>query len=128
MPRVRRAACAWCLAVVCGVASAAAAPPPSRTPRPAPRAQASPDGSGAQLLDRVVVRWYAPETGGIARPQYVFERELAFEARLEAFTDPDPDADPAGFRERHVRAALDRHIAETLLASLAIVPAPSDKE
>jgi hypothetical protein len=77
-------------------------------------------------LDRVVVRWYAPETGGIKRPQYVFQRELAFEARLEAFTDPDPEGGP--YRERHVRAALDRHIAETLLANLIVVPAATRRE
>ncbi|UQA60957.1 hypothetical protein [Polyangium aurulentum] len=74
------------------------------------------------LLDRVVVRWHAPETGGVARPQFIFERELAFEARIEAFADPDPD--PAPYTDRHVRAALDRHIAETLLASLPVTPEP----
>lgn len=78
------------------------------------------------LLDRVVVRWHAPETGGVARPQFVYERELAFEARLEAMADPDPD--PAPFADRHVRAALDRHIAETLLASLPVLPAPDATE
>ena len=79
------------------------------------------------LLDRVVLRWHAPETGGVARPQFVFERELAFEARLEALADPDVDLS-APFAERHVRAALDRHVAETLLANLPIVPAPSPRE
>lgn len=74
------------------------------------------------MLDRVVVRWEAPETGGSAKPQFVFERELAFEARLESLADPDPE--PGPYHDRHVRAALDRHIAETLLASLPIVPPP----
>jgi hypothetical protein len=78
------------------------------------------------LVDRVVVRWHAPETGGAARPQFVFERELAFEARLEALGDRDQE--PGTFREIHVRAALDRHIAETMLASLPIVPPPEPKE
>ncbi|MDI1447320.1 hypothetical protein [Polyangium sp. 6x1] len=78
------------------------------------------------LLDRVVVRWHAPETGGVTRPQFVYERELAFEARIEAMADPD--ADPAPFTDRHVRAALDRHIAETLLASLPVLPAPDATE
>ncbi|WP_437277346.1 hypothetical protein WME90_39850 [Sorangium sp. So ce375] len=77
-------------------------------------------------LDRVVVRWHAPETGGVRRPQFIFERELAFEARLEALADPD--AEPGLYRDRHVRAALDRHIAETLLASLPISPAPTSAE
>lgn len=60
-------------------------------------------------------------------PQVVFERELAFEARLEALADPD--AEPGvPYRERHVRAALDRHLAESLLAALAIVPKPTPSE
>jgi hypothetical protein len=80
----------------------------------------------AVLLDRVVVRWSAPETGGVTHPQLVYERELAFEARLEALAAKDQE--PSGFGERHVRAALDRHIAETLLASLPVVPEPSPKE
>lgn len=78
------------------------------------------------LLDRVVVRWYAPETGGVNRPQFLFERQLAFEARLEALADPDAETGP--YRDRHVRAALDRHIAESLLASLPITPAPTPEE
>lgn len=78
------------------------------------------------LLDRVVVRWNAPETGGQAKPQFIFERELAFEARLESLADPEPD--PSPFRDRHVRAALDRHIAETLLATLPVVPTPTPRE
>ncbi len=89
-------------------------------------ASAQTEARPAMLLDRVVVRWHAPETGGVTRPQFVFERELAFEARLEALADPDPD--PAPFTDRHVRAALDRHIAETLLASLPVLPAPDSTE
>jgi hypothetical protein len=77
------------------------------------------------LLDRVAVRWHAPETGGVARPQFIFERELAFEARLESLADPDPE--PGPYHDRHVRAALDRHIAETLLAALPILPPPDPK-
>lgn len=77
-------------------------------------------------VDRIVVRWYAPETGGIAKPQFVLARELAFEARLEALADPDPDG--ASYRDRHVRAALDRHIAEVLLASLPVRPEPTPDE
>ncbi|MFO0756442.1 MAG: hypothetical protein U0359_08120 [Byssovorax sp.] len=97
------------------------APPTSADEPPA-------SGSAARpiLLDRVVVRWYAPETGGPAKPQFVFQRELAFEARLESLIDPDPE--PGPYRDRHVRAALDRRIAETLLASLPITPEPSPKE
>lgn len=86
----------------------------------------SPSIQGATLLDRVVVRWSAPETGGPVKPQFIFERELAFETRLEALMDPDPD--PGTYPDRHVRAALDRHIAETLLASLPVTPSPTPRE
>jgi len=83
----------------------------------------------AQPIDRVVARFTAPETGGVASPRFIFERELAFEARLEAFAD-------SGFAvlatkpylDRHVRAALERHMAETLLESLEITPKPSPGE
>lgn len=78
------------------------------------------------LIDRVVVRWHAPETGGVGKPQVVFERELAFEARIEALADPEPDM--GAFADRHVRTALDRHIAETLLASMPVVPMPEALE
>jgi hypothetical protein len=80
-------------------------------------------------IDRVAVRFTAPETGGSDRPEFIFERELAFEARLEALAD-------AGFRpsaeepyvERHVRAALERHMAEVLLTRLEITPEPTPRD
>jgi hypothetical protein len=85
-----------------------------------------PQAKGPALLDRVVVRWQAPETGGASKPQFIFERELAFEARIESLADPDPN--PGAYTDRHVRAALDRHIAETLLASLPVTPEPDTPE
>jgi hypothetical protein len=76
-------------------------------------------------LDRVVVRFYAPETGGVEHPRFISERRLAFEARLEALADQDRDRDEA-YRERHISAALERHISEVLLASLRIEPEPTE--
>ena len=35
-------------------------------------------------VDRAVVRFAAPETGGARHPRFVFEQELSFEARLES--------------------------------------------
>jgi transposase-like protein len=70
------------------------------------------------------VRFIAPETGGAQSPRFIFERTLSFEARLEALADPDQDSG-VPYRERHVRAALERHVAETLLASLHIEPEPT---
>jgi hypothetical protein len=81
------------------------------------------------LIDRVVVRFSAPEMGGITSPSFIFERVLAFEARLEALSDPDQRATASeSYRERYVNAALERHIAETLLSSLHIEPEPTEQE
>jgi hypothetical protein len=74
-------------------------------------------------VDRVLVRFTAPELGGPRAPRFVFARILSFEARIEALADPDRQG--GTFRERHVSAALERHIAETLLASLRIDPEPT---
>ncbi len=74
-----------------------------------------------RLVDRVVVRFTSPETGGARSPQFVYERMLAFQARLEAAADPDRlGGKRRPYRARHVRAALERHIAETMLASLKV--------
>lgn len=79
-----------------------------------------------RIADRTVVRFSAPETGGVAAPRFVFERVLALEARFEALADPGYRSTPARpYTETHVRVALERHIAETLLASLRIEPEPS---
>jgi len=80
-------------------------------------------------LDRAVVRFIAPETGGVHKPQFVFERELAFQARLEALADPESARlGSAPYRERHIAAALERHIAETILASLRVDPEPTSAD
>jgi hypothetical protein len=79
-------------------------------------------------IDRAAVRFDAPETGGIAQPQFVYERELAFEARLEALGDSDRAERARPYLDRHVRAALERHVAEELLSHLAMDPEPSPDE
>jgi len=79
-------------------------------------------------VDRVVARFYAPETGGANHPRFVLERALAFEARLEAMASGSLAA--SGYEERDVRAALDHVVAEQLLASLAeklIADSPAEK-
>jgi hypothetical protein len=78
-------------------------------------------------VDRTVVRYYAPETGDTAHPRFVFERMLAFEARLEVLSQGE-SGDRVG--EREVRGALDHHIAEEMLALLAdklVADSPADK-
>jgi hypothetical protein len=88
---------------------------------------AAPASAHAQplTLDRVVVRFYAPETGGVEHPRFIYERRLAFEARVEALADQDRGSAEA-YRERHVSAALERDISEVLLASLRIEPEPTE--
>jgi len=73
------------------------------------------------LLERAVVRFYAPETGGVQRPRFIYERTLAFEARVEALAAQDRSGDTP-YKERHVSAALERHVSEVLLSSLRIEP------
>jgi hypothetical protein len=72
------------------------------------------------------VRFAAPELGGPRFPRFVTARLLALEARIEALADPDRGG--ATYRERHVSAALERHVAETLLASLRIEPEPTSEQ
>lgn len=81
------------------------------------------------VLDRVVVRFTSPETGGIDAPRFVLERELAFAARLEALADPTFRAGPGDpYGPAHLRAALERRIAETILESLEVSPQPTEKD
>lgn len=76
------------------------------------------------VIDRVAVRFSAPEGGGRERPYFIYERELAFEARLVALADLGHDRRAGPYRRHHVQAAMERRIAETLLASNAIDPPP----
>jgi hypothetical protein len=81
------------------------------------------------IVDRAVVRFYTPETGGTTLPRFVYERTLAFEARLEAM-GATAQGIGDGYQEHDVRAALEHHIAEEVLATLAdrlIADAPPAK-
>jgi hypothetical protein len=92
------------------------------------KASAEPPGAPARAdarerLDRVAVRWHARATGGVAQPQFITARELAFLTNLEALADgAAPDAP---YADRHVRDALQRHITEAILAALPVDPAPA---
>lgn len=92
------------------------------------RAHAQDLSSEAVSVDRAVVRFHAPDTGGVKSPHFVYERVLAFEARLEAMADPGRESGARPYRSRHVITALERHVAETLLASLHIDPEPTPAE
>jgi hypothetical protein len=79
-------------------------------------------------VDRAVVSFVTRDTGGIVAPRFVFERQLAFEARLEALAEGEVREGDPPYRTRHLRAALDRHIAETVLESLEIKPRAAEPE
>lgn len=75
-------------------------------------------------VDRVIARFESGELGGPAHPRFVFERTLAFEARIEALAEehrgvPRP---PEGYSDRDVRSALERHVTEEILVSLPVEP------
>jgi len=80
---------------------------------------------GRVPLERAVARFSAPEGAGRTHPYFVYERELAFEARLVALADPSHRRKSEAYRRHHLQEALERHVAETLLAALSIDPAPS---
>jgi len=80
------------------------------------------------VVDRAVVRFLSPETGGTARPRFVLERTLALEARLEAMAENGGTGE--GYQERDVRAAMEHDVAEQMLAGLAeklIADSPAEK-
>ncbi len=71
-------------------------------------------------VDAIAVRFHTPDTGGVSAPRFITQRQLAFEARLFALED-----DASGtVQDRHVRAALDAHIAEDMLDALPLEHAP----
>jgi hypothetical protein len=67
----------------------------------------------------MAIRFVAPETGGAARPRFLSERELAFFTRIEALLE-QTTLEPGDYPERYVRAAIDRLVARTMLASLLV--------
>jgi hypothetical protein len=83
------------------------------------RAGAEEAKGGAVIPDRVAVRYFAPETGGAARPRFLTERELAFFTRIEAMNEQIA-LEPNEYPERYVRVATDRLVARQMLASLLV--------
>lgn len=80
------------------------------------------------VVDRALVRFSAPELGGTRSPEFVFARELHFEARLAALRDRGYAGGAEGFLPMHLEQALEQHIGEVLLSRLPISPAPSAAE
>ncbi|MBV9946973.1 MAG: hypothetical protein JOZ69_09005 [Myxococcales bacterium] len=129
-PRARLGLAAIGALVACGAWGAApggvvwADTPPNAPPNSA--ASATPS---ALTVDRTAARFYAPETGGTAYPRFVSQRTLAFMARLQQMAEV-PEGFGEDYAERDVRAALDRVVAEEMLANLAdrlIADSPPDR-
>ena len=75
------------------------------------------------LVDRVIGRWRLASGGKQGKSRPIFARELAFEARLEALAAGESPSAP--LTEPQIRAALARHVTESLLAELPMDPTPS---
>lgn len=84
------------------------------------------DAKKPVLVDRIAVRWSTTDRGVTNKPQVIFARELAFEARLEAMAGGE--APDAPLTERFIRSALNRHISEALLALLPLDSEPTAEE
>lgn len=77
------------------------------------------------VLDATAVRFYAPETGGAKKPQFITQRVLSFQAAVEAKSE---DRENVGVQDRHVRAAIDRLVVEGVLAALPLERTPDARE
>ncbi|MBM4356497.1 MAG: hypothetical protein FJ096_00145 [Deltaproteobacteria bacterium] len=77
-------------------------------------------------LDRTVVRWALRSASQDGRPRFILARELAFEARIEAMSEGRKFAQ--AYTDSHVRAAIQRHITEEILAELPVDPAPAPRD
>lgn len=77
-------------------------------------------------IDRTVVRWAMRDSGKDGMPRFITARELAFEARIEAMGEGRQT--PQAFGDSHVRSAIQRHIAEQILAQLPVDPPPTPAE
>jgi hypothetical protein len=91
-----------------------------------PVAQTGAQKAKRESIDRVVVRWYSQATGGMAKPQFITARQLAFEARIIALMDANALGGP--YDDKHVRAAIQRHITEAMFAALPVDPKPTPKQ
>ncbi len=71
----------------------------------------------AVLVDATAVRFVASETGGPAHPRFITQRILALEARFEMMGQEGAGPlEPVD--ERHVRAAVEHHVAQELLGNI----------
>jgi hypothetical protein len=99
-----------------GASTVARADPPL-SPSPSPPLNGEP--ADRAVVDRIVARFYSPETGGVARPRFVTDRTLSFEARLLTMSEQGGSAETPP-QDRYLRLALDRHVVEEILSSLSI--------
>jgi hypothetical protein len=72
----------------------------------------------AEPVDRCIVRFTSPETGGTHRPRFLTEHEVAVFARLEALLEEGAVGED--FMDRYQRVTVVRLIAEEMLSQLQI--------
>ncbi|MBK8940299.1 MAG: hypothetical protein IPM79_22460 [Polyangiaceae bacterium] len=78
------------------------------------------------VLDRVVARWRTVDDDSRGSGHLIFARELAFQARIEAMALGDAPTDKLA--DRHIRAAVARHVTESLLEELPLDPVPRPQQ
>jgi hypothetical protein len=86
-----------------------------------PRAWAEPEHRPT-IVDRVVARWRLTVPGARGRTRAIFERELAFDARLDGLASGLEPGAPIG--DRALRVALGRRVATELLDALPLDDPP----
>lgn len=102
------------IAVLCLSAIASAAPPSGGNAPALPNLQ-------HRIVDGSAVRFLSAETGGSARPRFITVRQVSFEARLLASSEDGRVTEP---QDRHVRSAVELHVAIEMLSRLPLDPEP----
>lgn len=75
------------------------------------------------VAERTVARFQDPEASDASMAQrFVFERELLIEAWLVAYERAPLSAAPTAYDDKSLRAALDRHLIDEVLATRPLPP------
>ena len=74
------------------------------------------------ILDRTVARFNDPEASeASAALRFVMMRELIVESWLTAY-EKTPNSSPPNYDDKHLRAALERHVIEAVLGDRPLLP------
>lgn len=82
-----------------------------------------PAAAAKLVADRTVARFQDPEASDAGKAQrFVFQRELVIEAWLVAYERAPLSTAPTAYDDKSLRAALDRHLIDEILASRPLPP------